>query len=140
MVSRKTIQRALVYEAVNHLKSHATAEEIFHELSREYPAISRATVYRNLNILHEEGKIRRIAMTDGPDCFDHVPQQHYHVRCEKCGHVFDVDMDILPDLEKHIRDSHGFQFTSYDLLFHGICPSCRALMQNGGHHEKQDTI
>jgi len=47
------------------------------------------------------------------------------VRCEKCGRVFDVDMEFVSGLEKNIRDPRGFQFTGYDIIFKGICPACR---------------
>ena len=51
MTKRNTIQRSLVFEAVNRLQCHATADEIYEDIVREHPHISRATVYRNLNML-----------------------------------------------------------------------------------------
>lgn len=132
MAFRRTIQRSLVFEAVNHLRNHATAEEIYEEVCRSHPAISRATVYRNLNLLAEEGKIRRLVSPGGADCFDHVPGQHFHIRCEKCGRMFDVDMDMKIDIDKCVRDKRGFEFTGFDLVFRGICPSCRESEAKGG--------
>lgn len=123
-MGRNTIQAALIYEAVNRLQCHATAEEIYQEVIREHPSVSRATVYRNLNRLAQEGRIRKLELPTGPDRFDHLCHQHYHVRCEKCGRIFDVDMDCIPDLEKNIRDRRGFQITGHDILFRGICPEC----------------
>lgn len=123
-MGRNTIQAALIYEAVNRLQCHATAEEIYQEVIREHPTVSRATVYRNLNRLAQEGRIRKLELPTGPDRFDHLCHQHYHVRCEKCGRIFDVDMDCIPDLEKNIRDRRGFQITGHDILFRGICPEC----------------
>lgn len=125
MIKRNTIQRSLVLEAVNKLHCHATAEEIYKYIIREHPNVSRATVYRNLNRLSQRGDIRKIEIPGGADCFDHRCHDHYHVQCEKCGRVFDVDMDYITGLEQHIRDSHGFAFTGYDILFRGICPECR---------------
>ena len=54
MKNRNTIQRSLVLEAVNKLQCHATADQIYAEIVKEHPTISRATVYRNLNLLREE--------------------------------------------------------------------------------------
>lgn len=124
-MKRNTIQAALVLEAVNKLKSHATADEIYGEVVREHPHISRGTVYRNLNRLAQEGKIRKLEFSGGADRYDHLCYDHCHVRCEKCGRVFDVDMDFVLGLEKNIRDARGFQFTGYDIIFRGICPDCR---------------
>ncbi len=124
-MQRHTIQAALVLEAVNKLQSHATADEVYQEIVREHPHISRGTVYRNLNRLAQAGEIRKIELSGGADRFDHLCHDHCHVRCEKCGRVFDVDMEFVFGLEKSIRDPHGFQITGYDIIFRGICPTCR---------------
>ena len=126
MVKRNTIQRALVLETVNKLQKHATADEIYEAIISEHPNISRATVYRNLKLLSEMGEIRRLEITGGPDSFDHRVHNHCHVKCEKCGRLFDVDMDYISGLENNIRDSRGFDFTGYDIIFRGICPECKA--------------
>ena len=125
MMKRNTIQRSLVFEAVNKLQCHATADEIYQTIMKEHPNISRATVYRNLKLLSETGEIRKMEIPGGPDRFDHRIQEHCHVRCEKCGRVFDVDMEYITGLEKNITESHGFAFTGYDILFRGICPDCQ---------------
>ena len=125
MVQRNTIQNTLVYEAVNKLQCHATADEIYEEIKKDHPNISRATVYRNLNVLSEMGEIRRLETPGGADRFDHRCHDHCHVRCQKCGRVFDVDVDFITGLEQRIRDAHGFEFTGYDILFRGICPDCQ---------------
>lgn len=122
---RNTIQRALVLETVNRLKSHATADEIYMEIVREYPTISRGTVYRNLNQLAESGEIRRLEIPGSADHFDHRCHDHYHVRCLKCDRVFDVQMDYIEGLEKRIQGSEDFDFCGYDLVFRGICPECK---------------
>ena len=125
MIKRHTIQRALVFDAVNKLQCHATADEIYEEIAKEHPNISRATVYRNLKQLAEAGEIRRLEIRGGADRFDHRCHDHCHVQCEKCGRVFDVDMEFVTGLEKGIQDAHGFAFTGYEILFHGVCPDCQ---------------
>lgn len=123
-MKRKTIQRALTLKAVQALQSHPTVDEVYEAVLAEHPNISRGTVYRNLNQLSENGEIREIEVPGGADRFDHCCYEHYHVRCLKCGRVFDVDMDYITDLTKAIKDTHGFQFRGYDLIFKGICPAC----------------
>ena len=95
-------------------------------VKRDHPSIGKGTVYRNLAILTEEGAIRKVEVPDGSDRFDFTLKNHYHVRCVKCGEVFDVDMDEIPDLQKKIHDTHGMEFLKYDIFFKGICPECRA--------------
>ena len=130
---RNTVQRELVLNAVKSLKNHATADEIYSMIIKIHPSIGRGTVYRNLNLLAEDGEIRKIEIPDGPDCFDHISGAHYHVKCIRCGQVFDVDMDVISNLKDRIRDAHGIQFLDYDILFKGICSDCQKFNQ-----EKED--
>lgn len=125
MIKRKTIQSALVFDMVNKLQCHATADEIYNEIVKDYPTISRGTIYRNLQQLCEMGEIRKVEMPGGADRFDHLCHQHYHARCLTCGHVYDVDMEYLADLENSVRDGHGFAFTGHDIVFKGICSRCK---------------
>lgn len=123
-MKRKTIQSLLVFETVKKLRCHATADEIYKEIVRDYPTISRGTVYRNLQRLCEMGEIRKREIPGDADHFDHLCHDHYHARCVRCGRVFDVDMEYIPDLEKTAGDTHGFVFTGHDIIFRGICSEC----------------
>ena len=60
MIQRHTIQCALVLEAVDSLRDHATAEEVFEAVAKEHPHIGRGTVYRNLQKLAEAGEIQKV--------------------------------------------------------------------------------
>ena len=124
MIKRNTIQCALVLEAVNKLACHATADEIYNELVKEHPHISRGTVYRNLQRLSDLGEIRKREIPGSADRIDHICSNHYHAKCVKCGRVFDVDMEYKADLEKSIKDTHGFLFNGHDIVFRGICSEC----------------
>lgn len=108
-MKRHTIQRAPALAAVNKLRCHATADEVYQTVAEKYPNIGRATVHKNLNSLAEEGVVRKL-VPGGANCFDHVCTNHCHVRCEKCGRIFDVDMDFVSDLEKNIRDATSCNF------------------------------
>lgn len=125
MERRNTIQKDLVLKAVQELKRHLTADEVYEFIKKEHPTIGRGTVYRNLKILVEEGAIRKVEVPDSSDRFDFTLKDHYHVKCVKCGDIFDVDMEQLPDLKAKIRDTHGMEFLEYDIFFKGICPACR---------------
>ena len=126
MQKRNTIQRSLTLKAVRTLKCHATAEDVYETVAKEYPSIGKGTIYRSLNQLAEDGEIRKMNIPGGADRFDHCCSNHYHARCLKCGRVFDVGMDYIPDLYKKITDAHGFEIEGYDLMFKGICPDCKA--------------
>ena len=126
MTRHNTIQRSLVLDAINRLKSHATADEVYAEVAATHPNISKATVYRNLNLLSEMGMIRKLEIPGGADRFDHICKEHCHVKCEKCGRVFDIEIPYIDGLDNLVENRNGFELTGYDILFRGICPGCRA--------------
>ena len=47
-------------------------------IKEEYPTIGKGTVYRNLDILVEEGALRKVEVPDGPNRFDFTLKNHYH--------------------------------------------------------------
>ncbi len=130
-IRRNTIQKDLVRDAVYELKRHVTAEEVYEFIHRDHPTIGKGTVYRNLGILVEEGAVRKVEVPDGPDRFDFTLPNHYHVRCVQCGAVYDVDMDVISDLEERIHNTHGMKFLGYDIFFKGICSECQKQSENG---------
>lgn len=125
MIRRNTVQRALVLNTVRLLHCHPTAEEIYAAIAAEHPAVSRSTVYRNLQQLCEAGEVRRVELPGSPDRYDHTTRDHYHARCLCCGSVTDVEMACREDLLSAVTDSHGYVLQSQAVLFGGICPACR---------------
>lgn len=122
---RNTIQRTVVYETVNNLKNHATADEIYSVINKEHPSISKGTVYRNLQRLCEEGLIKKRQIPGESDRFDHICTDHYHGKCLKCGTVLDLDMEYIHDLQKFINKADEFEVLGHDIVFSGICANCK---------------
>lgn len=123
-MKKNTIQKTMVLAAVQKLRNHATADEVYQEVRKNYPQISKGTVYRNLHDLDQEGAIKKRPFLGSVDRYDSITSDHYHFVCQKCGRVFDVDMDYIPDLDGFIKDRHGFQITGHDIVFRGLCPDC----------------
>lgn len=87
---RNTIQKDLVRNTVYEMRRHVTANEVYEFLKEAYPTIGKGTVYRNLDILVEEGALRKVEVPDGPNRFDFILKNHYHVRCIKCGEILGI--------------------------------------------------
>ncbi len=86
---RTTKQQKLILKIINESFSHPTAYDIYIECRKNIPNISLGTVYRNLNILVSEFKIKRLKMPDNVDRFDKM-LKHSHFVCIKCYKVIDV--------------------------------------------------
>ena len=85
---RMTGQRRLILEEVLKACDHPTAAQIYERVAASMPNVSLTTVYRNLNRLTADGRIRRITIPNEPDRFDKTVYDHYHIKCEVCGVQF----------------------------------------------------
>lgn len=122
---RNTIQRRLVLQAVTELQTHPTAEDIYAHVAKDHPSISRATVYRNLSLLAEQGQVRRVSHLNAADRFDFELTPHYHFRCSRCGSVYDVALPYQADLLADVPNPDGFLFAGHEITFTGLCPHCQ---------------
>ena len=73
---RNTIQKDLVRDAVYEMRRHVTANEVYEFIKEAYPTIGKGTVYRNLDILVEEGALRKVEFVDYDISFKGI--------CPKC--------------------------------------------------------
>jgi Fur family peroxide stress response transcriptional regulator len=117
-------QREIIYNQVKQNPVHPTADEVYTSLKKDNPNLSLGTVYRNLNMLSDMGMLLKIHIADGSDRFDGRTDNHYHMICDKCGKVFDVELDILDEIKKTVRGHEGHILTRVTLNLSGICASC----------------
>ena len=125
MAGRNTVQREIVLEELRGLANHPTADEVYESAHAKHPSISKATVYRILNKLAEEGVALRVKINNGADHFDYQVFDHYLVRCVRCGRVDDVGVPNLAGLEKEAARTSGYQICGHTLQFDGVCPACQ---------------
>jgi Fur family transcriptional regulator, peroxide stress response regulator len=120
---RNTKQLEVVWEAIKNDSSHPTADLVYDKVREHLPNVSLGTVYRNLQKLVANEKLK-VLMLGRAQHFDHFVKRHQHFICEKCGRVFDV----LVDTENEIRPARlphaGFKVTSHQLAFYGACKHC----------------
>ncbi len=121
---RNTIQRQAILDSMRELNIHATAEQVYEHVVKKHPAISKATVYRNLAQMAEAGEILNIGSFYGSAHYDHNCHRHYHFICEACRRVFDVD-NYLPALPERLMGMDGFEITGHQLSFSGLCGDCK---------------
>ena len=117
-----TRQQRLVFELATASSAHPTAEIIFREAKKVMPDIGLATVYRNLNQLAEEGKIRRIRVNGDFDHFDKTLAPHEHALCPVCGKMRDVNVE---GIRRQIALGLSSDDFTYDLTIYECCPACR---------------
>jgi len=129
MVDRKprrdTRQRQVILEELKKVRSHPTAAELYEFARRRLPKISLGTVYRNLELLAADGTIQKLEIGGTESRFDGNPEQHWHIRCVRCGQVGDLH-DAPADLPPaaSFQSMSGYKILGYRLEFSGVCPQC----------------
>ena len=109
-------QREAILEALVLRHDHPTADTLYRALREEMPHISLGTVYRNLNLLTELGKIRKIRSDGGIE--------HYHLVCRCCGKVLDLPMKAIRDLDLLAAEGGVGTVEGHALVFYGRCAEC----------------
>ena len=122
---RNTNQRNTVLKVVEASCDHPSAETIYFRCREIMPEISLGTVYRNLKVLVELGKIREVSILNAGDRYDKTIGLHAHFRCKHCGQVLDVPAKDLDMLEKRVEDTTGYKIEGTEILFVGICDRCK---------------
>jgi len=124
---RKSRQRDRILELLERSRDHLTAHWIFETLRNEFPTVSLGNVYRNLNILVEQGLVNRLAFGSNGDVYEAAREPHYHFVCDVCGTIEDVRVprELQHEVESMIGETYGHLVTSKAVEFHGICRSCR---------------
>ena len=120
-------QREAILDVMKENRTHPTAEEIYKLVLEKEPQISKSTVYRNINILVDLGKIRKLNMTVGPDRYDYLYKEHSHAICEKCGKIFDFYYDIDKDkISNELLKQTEKNIDINSIIIYGICEDCKS--------------
>ena len=121
---RMTRQRRIILEELRRLYAHPSAEELYEAVREQLPRISLGTVYRNLEVLSELGKIQKLELGGTQKRFDWDTQKHYHIRCINCDRVDNARMGFMKNVEQSLSESTDFKVMDHRLEFLGLCPAC----------------
>jgi Fur family peroxide stress response transcriptional regulator len=125
MNRRVTRQREAIFRILSSTRDHPTADQIYDEVRKEIPNISKGTVYRNLQVLEDDGAITELNLNGTLSRFEVKQANHYHFRCEKCGRVFDLNEPVDTELDKKISRQTGFAVSYHQTEFRGLCQDCQ---------------
>jgi Fe2+ or Zn2+ uptake regulation protein len=131
MKQRSTRQLAATYEVLAASADHPTADQLLQRVRARVPRVSLGTIYRNLEKLEEQGRLRVVRLAGGVAHYDAMIGEHDHFVCEACGAVTDL-------IDLHERHAPARASTSAALArrgcvvrwqttaVYGTCPQCAA--------------
>jgi Fur family transcriptional regulator, ferric uptake regulator len=126
MFQRKTQQRQVILEELRKLDTHPTAAALYTLVRSRLPRISLGTVYRNLEMLHHLGMVRKLEFGGGEARYDGTLENHDHIRCINCGRIKDVTAPPLDLPVSGCNDLGGFKVLGHRFEYLGLCPNCQA--------------
>lgn len=120
-------RRALVCE-IFATHYHFDADELLFKLKEKSAKISRATIYRTLELLVKSGMVRRVHLGEDHYHYERVTRDdvhHDHLICTACGSVIEFHDEDLEGRQREICERHRFTPTFHNLQILGLCAGCR---------------
>jgi len=129
---RMTQQREIILQELEKFPGHPTADELYEKVKKKLSRISLATVYRNLEILTEAGRVSKIEISGRQKRFDSELHHHDHVFCLNCRRVDNIDLEKKSRAALKPKSLCGYAIEGYRIEFKGTCPDCLTKKQPKG--------
>ena len=129
----KTRQRELLMQYFESVQGmHRTAADVCAYLKQQGAQIGQSTIYRQLESLVDEGKLRKyIIDANSPACFEYAGEECeeeqppcYHCKCENCGKLIHLHCDEVAFMQTHLYEEHRFSLDPRRTVFYGLCEAC----------------
>jgi Fur family transcriptional regulator, ferric uptake regulator len=103
-----------------------TAADLLRSAEHDRLPVGRATVFRTLALLEENGVVERIDLPNGEHAYVACAREHHHhAVCVSCGRVTDLpDLDVGVSIAELSRRS-GYEIETHRIELFGRCPDCR---------------
>lgn len=124
---RLTAPRLAVARLIQDHDGHFTASDLAAAARDRRVGVSRATLFRALDLLVELGVVERLDLPTGEHAYvECAPAHHHHVVCSRCGRTAEVDDAGLTDAVREIGRRSGYRIESHRLELFGLCQACQA--------------
>lgn len=122
---KQTPQRLAIINFMENNKNHPTVDDIYKAIVTQFPTISVATIYNNLEILKNLGMIKEITIDPQKKHFDPDTTSHNHLICTRCKRIVDININF--DIKLPTEYNQDFEITGNHIEFYGICSACKSL-------------
>lgn len=118
-----SIQRIAIMEYLMTHQTHPTVDDIYNDLTKKIPTLSRTTVYNTLKLLVEHGAALQLNIDERYQHFDGDISPHAHFFCRKCGRIYDLPVPAPQFL--NLDGKCEFQIEECQIYYKGNCPICK---------------
>ena len=113
---RYTQQRQIIWDEIRTSADHRDAEEIYNQIKNKNKIkVSRATVYRTIDVLVKNDLVRKVELGDGRALYEHKYNEdhHDHIICVETGKITEFYNEKLEDLQEEIVKKHGYELVRH---------------------------
>ena len=103
---------------------HLNIEDLYREMLKEFPSISLATIYKNINQMMESGLIQEVKLPAQKSVYEVVKEPHLHMVCDRCHKVEDIVLGSDKIIEEAEKVS-GYKIEESFITLRGVCPECQ---------------
>jgi Fur family transcriptional regulator, ferric uptake regulator len=129
-----TEERRALVAAVFKQSHHFDADQLHMGLKQKGQDISRATVYRTLDLLVQAGLVRKSSFGDQHAHYEAVrhDEHHDHLICLNCNTIIEFFRPDLEKLQDSICDDYRFKPLHHSHQIFGLCEKCQGLLVDEG--------
>jgi len=115
-------------EIVNVLSSygHLNVDKLYVLLKSNFPSISLATVYKNINTMIEKNFLSEVKLENQKNVYELIKETHAHIACTECEEILDINIDTSY-LFKEVISKSNYNLMSSNIVFNGVCERCQLL-------------
>ena len=120
---RYTQQRQEVWDEICVSDEHQDAENIYNSLRKRQIKVSRATVYRTIDVLVKNNLVRRLNLDDGRSRFENKIgiEHHDHIVCLDCRKILEFMDETIEKMQIRIAKEQGFEIVRHVHQLFGRC-------------------
>ena len=124
---RYTSQRQIVWDEICKTDDHRDAEDIYFKIKTSGQKVSRATVYRTIDILVKNNLVRKLELGDGRNRYENKldSSHHDHIVCIQCGRIDEFMDENIEKLQDEIAKKYQFKIVRQIHQLFGLCRDCR---------------
>ena len=110
-----TPQRQAVFSNIMNSEGHRECNDIHDSISKEGIDVSRATVYRTLDILVNYNLIRKLVIGNEKAKYEKkIGRKHHdHMICIETGDIIEFENDEIEELQEKEAKKHGYEIVKH---------------------------
>jgi len=117
-----TRQKTAIRDAFIEADRPLSPDEVLEGAQRHHPSLGKATVYRNIQSLVDEGWLQPVEIPGDSTRYElSGKEHHHHFQCNRCKKLYELE-GCLPSFK--LKVPRGFRTTGHEFFLYGLCSQC----------------